>query len=304
MFVKSMILKPFIFVTLLNRDMFCYRAVQQIASTRINKEIKEAIAVAYEEMKRKLEDDPKQSKRSSTSSGSENEPFIVVHEENQFRVAVRSSAIGEDSEGASSAGQNETFLGLNNIEEVYDAVRLCWASLYAFQSVQYRKQHVQPIKNGMAVVIQAMVPAESAGVLFTRHPATGDPSKILITSNYGLGESVVSGNVEPDEIVIRRSYKDDKLKIIGIKLGRKDHSIKMASGTNDNTIVHQHNESERLKSSLSSDDALKLAEIGIVLEKMYGSARDIEWAIYKVCNYSFFFWFFHKKINFPFLFAH
>lgn len=105
-----------------------------------------------------------------------------------LRVAVRSSAIGEDSEDASSAGQNETFLGLHGLEEVLQAVQKCWASLYTYRSVEYRRQHVQPINAQMAVVVQAMVASDCAGVLFTKHPGNGDPSKVLITANYGLGE--------------------------------------------------------------------------------------------------------------------
>lgn len=105
-----------------------------------------------------------------------------------LRFAVRSSAIGEDSDDASSAGQNETYLGLTSLEAVLEAVKKCWASLYMYRSVEYRRQHIQPINTGMAVVVQQMVPSECAGVLFTKHPTIGDPSKILITANYGLGE--------------------------------------------------------------------------------------------------------------------
>lgn len=105
-----------------------------------------------------------------------------------IRMAVRSSAIGEDGEDASSAGQNETFLGVQDLDGIFGAIRKCWASLYTYRSVEYRRQHVQPIRTEMAVVVQTMVDSECAGVLFTKHPANGDPSKVLITANYGLGE--------------------------------------------------------------------------------------------------------------------
>lgn len=105
-----------------------------------------------------------------------------------FRVAVRSSAIGEDSVEASAAGQNDTFLGCHTTADVLAAVKYCWASLYSYQSVFYRKQNLQPICTQMAVVIQTMVPAECAGVLFTRHPVDNDAYKLLISANYGLGE--------------------------------------------------------------------------------------------------------------------
>lgn len=108
--------------------------------------------------------------------------------ETQLKLAVRSSAVGEDSAGASSAGQNETFLGLKSIEEVLHAIRKCWASLFTYQSVSYRQQNLQPINIEMAVVIQVMVPSDSAGVLFTNYPLNNDPNKVLITGNFGLGE--------------------------------------------------------------------------------------------------------------------
>lgn len=106
----------------------------------------------------------------------------------EFRLAVRSSAIGEDGEDASSAGQNITVLGLTTLADTLRSIQKCWASLYAYQSVEYRRQHVQPIAVQMAVVVQTMVPSDCAGVLFTKHPTSGDPSKIVITANYGLGE--------------------------------------------------------------------------------------------------------------------
>lgn len=105
-----------------------------------------------------------------------------------LRVAVRSSAIGEDSVETSVAGQNETLLGVRSFDEVLKSVQKCWASLFAYRSVVYRVQNAQPIKTEMAVVVQSMVSSESAGVLFTHHPVNNNPNKILISANYGLGE--------------------------------------------------------------------------------------------------------------------
>lgn len=105
-----------------------------------------------------------------------------------LKVAVRSSAIGEDGIDSSSAGQNETFLGVQKIEQVLTAIQKCWASLFTLQSVTYRIQNIQPINTKMSVVIQTMVAPDCAGVLFTQHPVSNDPSKLLITANYGLGE--------------------------------------------------------------------------------------------------------------------
>lgn len=105
-----------------------------------------------------------------------------------LKVAVRSSAIGEDGAESSSAGQNETFLGVQTIDQVLEAVQKCWASLFTVQSVTYRIQNIQPINTKMSVVVQKMVAPDCAGVLFTQHPVSNDPSKLLVTANYGLGE--------------------------------------------------------------------------------------------------------------------
>lgn len=105
-----------------------------------------------------------------------------------LKFAVRSSAVGEDGDDASSAGQNESYLGVNSLSNVLEAIKKCWASLYTVQSVEYRRHHLLPINSQMAVVVQLMVPADCAGVLFTIHPTNGNPSKMLITANYGLGE--------------------------------------------------------------------------------------------------------------------
>lgn len=105
-----------------------------------------------------------------------------------LKVAVRSSAIGEDGMESSSAGQNGSFLGVRNIDQVLVAIQKCWASLFTLQSVTYRIQNIQPVNTKMSVVIQTMVAPDCAGILFTQNPVTKDPSKLLITANYGLGE--------------------------------------------------------------------------------------------------------------------
>lgn len=124
---------------------------------------------------------------------------LAINSSGTSKFAVRSSAVGEDGVESSSAGQNETFLGLQCFDDILLAVQKCWASLFSIQSVTYRVQNVQPIRTAMAVVIQIMVPAESAGVLFTSHPSKKDPSKLLITANYGLGEVI---NIFFDEQII------------------------------------------------------------------------------------------------------
>lgn len=234
--------------------------------------------------------------------------IISNNQSTDLRFAVRSSAIGEDSDDASSAGQNETFLGLRNLTEVLESIKKCWSSLFTYQSVEYRRQHIQPIDAQMSVVVQVMVPSDCAGVLFTRHPASGDPSKIMITANYGLGETVVSGAVDPDTYIVYRKYKVNSFNILEKNIGSKKHYLHMpASGQgiegisfsscecvslNDesiylnfqgNNVVEQViSQTDQNKSCLSDEHILRLSAIGVFVEKLFGNARDIEWAVHKV----------------------
>ncbi|XP_046625841.1 uncharacterized protein LOC124307780 isoform X2 [Neodiprion virginianus] len=192
------------------------------------------------------------------------------------RFAVRSSAVGEDSEDTSAAGQNATFLGLKGVENIIKAVAKCWGSLYAYQSVEYRRQRGQPIKAEMGVCVQQMVNAETAGVMFTRHPTSGDPREILITANYGLGESVVSAMIEPDTVIVKRSL-NNALAVKDLKLGKKTHKVSMTS--DEGTVTEELKDSYHNELCISEETALKLSKLGIHLEALFGSARDIEWAV-------------------------
>ena len=123
------------------------------------------------------------------------------------RYAVRSSGMGEDSSVASFAGLHETELGVAP-EAVPDAVRRCWASLWSPAAVAYRQRRgLTHDGGGMAVVVQALVPADAAAVVFTRHPVTGRTDQIVVTGTRGLGEAMVSGTVTPDTWVIDRETR-------------------------------------------------------------------------------------------------
>ncbi|XP_053617727.1 rifampicin phosphotransferase-like [Plodia interpunctella] len=194
------------------------------------------------------------------------------------RFAVRSSAIGEDSETLSAAGQNETILGCVSDDDVLRGVQKCWGSMFAFTSAYYRRQNGQPCMCGGAVVIQALVSPLAAGVLFSRHPAAGDPSRLLITANYGLGESVVSGTVEPDTIIVKRHY-DGQLSIMKIELGSKTERITASDG--GGVTSQPVPETQRSVPCLSEREMLQLARLGVRLELLWGKGRDIEWAVAK-----------------------
>ncbi|XP_043247024.1 putative phosphoenolpyruvate synthase [Amphibalanus amphitrite] len=196
----------------------------------------------------------------------------------EMRFAVRSSALGEDGEELSSAGQNATVLGCRGRDQLRAGLAQCWGSLFAPHSVQYRRQHGQHIHPGMAVVVQQMVASEVSGVMFTRDPVTGDPSQISITASYGLGESVVSAKVDPDTITVSRSHTDE-LAVSGRQLGTKQVQTVMtaAGGTAEVPI----DSSAAAAGCLSDSAALRLARIGVQLESAFGGPRDVEWAISK-----------------------
>jgi len=119
---------------------------------------------------------------------------------NNTKFAVRSSASGEDSEEMSSAGQMTTYLGVKGFDGICSAVMKCWASQFSYIAVEYKRGYGQLINSPMAVVIQQMINCDAAGVMFTCDPISGDEREIIITANYGLGESVVSAMAEPDTI--------------------------------------------------------------------------------------------------------
>lgn len=130
----------------------------------------------------------------------------------------------------------------------------------------------------MSVVVQKMVAAEAAGVLFTRHPVNGDISVTIITANYGLGESVVSAKSEPDTFYIRRTISDE-LEFLGSKAGAKKTITVMNSEASIEEIDLP--ESKRSQLCLSEEACLKLARLGVIMEKYFGTARDIEFAVTK-----------------------
>ena len=128
--------------------------------------------------------------------------FRGVHQPTS--LAVRSSAVGEDGALSSFAGMHDTELGVTR-DEVVPAVRRCWASLWSERAIGYRKLRDLPLDGGaMAVVVQALVPASAAAVVFTRHPVTGRADQVLVNAVIGLGDSIVSGDVTPDMYVLEK----------------------------------------------------------------------------------------------------
>ncbi|KAG8242528.1 hypothetical protein J6590_063642 [Homalodisca vitripennis] len=191
--------------------------------------------------------------------------------------AVRSSSTTEDAADTSAAGQNATVLGCVGLDAVVAAVHKCWSSLYTYQSIQYRRQSGQQLDVSMAVVVQEMVEADSAGVMFTRHPVTADPAQLLITANYGLGETVVSGTVEPDTVVV--NTENSRLMVESVVKGSKTSRIVVSEtgGVQEEATTEDMSQSD----CLSEAEIVALARVGLTLEQLFGWPRDVEWAIHK-----------------------
>lgn len=133
--------------------------------------------------------------------------------------------MGEDSEEMSAAGQMITILGVSGEAEILSAIVQCWASQFALTAVNYKRQYGQAIDGEMAVVVQKMADAECAGVMFTCDPVTGNPGRVVINGNFGLGESVVSGCAEPDTFTLQKTATEDKLEIIEKIVSKNNESL-------------------------------------------------------------------------------
>ncbi|XP_045028647.1 putative phosphoenolpyruvate synthase [Daphnia magna] len=193
----------------------------------------------------------------------------------QRRFAVRSSAVGEDGDVLSSAGQNITVLGCQGFDSIKKGLQNCWASLLSYQSVEYRRQHGEPLIPGMGVVIQEMVDAEAAGVLFTVNPNDGDPGKMILTANYGLGESVVSASADPDTFYIKRTAAGE-LSVSSRMVGSKQSKIILSD---DGTREEKITEEDAVALCLTDDKVLEIGQLGVYLEKAFGGPRDLEFAV-------------------------
>ena len=189
-------------------------------------------------------------------------------------LAVRSSATTEDSEDASFAGLQDTYLWVVGAEPVLKFVRSCWASLYSVPSITYRRKHQMPEAGvAMAVVVQRMVNARTAGVMITRSPLTGDKSVIVIEATWGLGSALVSGEVTPDRFVIAKITGEISVREICDK--QVQHVPVEGGGVQDREMP----EELRRTACLSDAELGALREIGRKVERHYGRPQDIEWAI-------------------------
>jgi pyruvate, water dikinase len=187
-------------------------------------------------------------------------------------VAVRSSACAEDSEIASYAGQQETYLHVTGAGAVRERVRDCWASFFSERAIFYRRRKGSLDDLAMAVVVQRMVRADVAGVLFTCDPVHGRRDRMVVEAVIGLGEAAVSGAVTPDHYVLKR---DGTVKRAQVAVQPFAIEPAAGGGTCERALDPEEGGAQKV-----GEDALReLARIGADLEQRLGRAQDIEWAI-------------------------
>ncbi len=189
------------------------------------------------------------------------------------RVAVRSSGIGEDAEGTSFAGMNETFTNVAGTEQLLARIVDCWASLWHARSIFYRGDKDLTAEPAIAVVVQEMVPSERSGVMFTVDPSTGETDHIVIEAAFGQGEVVVSGLVEPDTYVVAK----DGPRLLHARVGTQ--SFKIVRGPDGEDERVDLDPAEGGRRVLSDEEVVEVARIGLAAEAHYGSPQDTEWAM-------------------------
>jgi pyruvate,water dikinase len=227
-----------------------------IEKTEMPKDIKEAVKAAYKQLNKRF-------KLKDTF------------------VAVRSSATAEDLPDASFAGQQETYLNVKGPDDLLDKVVKCWSSLFTPRAIFYRTEKgFAHEKVFISVGVQKMVNSRAAGVMFTINPVTGNKNEIVIEGNYGLGESVVSGAVNPDDFIVDKTA----MEIQERRIARK--TIQYLRDPETGKTVHLDvPEAKQKEVCVSDEEIMALAELAMRIEKHYGKPMDIEWAIDQDLSY-------------------
>ena len=192
-------------------------------------------------------------------------------------VAVRSSATAEDLPTASFAGQQDTYLWVEGADKVMEKIQNCWASLFTPRAISYRiKNNFPHEKVLISVGVQKMVNSKAAGVMFTLNPINGDISKVVIEGSWGLGETVVSGSVNPDKFTVDKVLLEINERTISTK------QIECFYDPDREEVVHAEVMPERqCECCLDDTEIKKLVTTAKTIESYYGCPQDIEWAIDK-----------------------
>ena len=188
-------------------------------------------------------------------------------------VAVRSSATAEDLPGISFAGQQETYLNVRGGDHVLQAVRRCWASLWTARALGYRARHgIRSEDVALAVVVQQLVAADVAGILFTANPLTGARDQIMINAAWGLGEAIVGGSVTPDTFIVNRQTGAVESQEIA---GKDVMTVCLPEGTREESVPAD----KRTQAALTAPMVAGVARLGAQIEQLFGLPVDVEWAM-------------------------
>ena len=199
----------------------------------------------------------------------------------QAAVAVRSSATAEDLPTASFAGQQESFLNVRGVEQLVEACRRCFASLFTDRAITYRRaQGFDPSEVALSIAVQQMVQSVSSGVMFTIDTETGFPDLIMISAAWGYGEYVVKGEVTPDQYTVYTPLLDraELHPILSRRVGTKTYKLMAGPSMEEPTQRAETTAQERSARVLSDEDVVALARIGARIAEHYGRPMDIEWA--------------------------
>jgi pyruvate, water dikinase len=200
--------------------------------------------------------------------------YAELGRDGRTAVAVRSSAIGEDSADATFAGQQETVLWVRGSAAVCEAVGTCWASLYSETAVAYRAQMSDGREPMMGVTVQRMVDADVAGVMFTCNPVSGDRSMVAINASWGLGVAVVAGEVTPDDYLVSKVTGE----LVRERIGSKE--IEHAPDPRGSGTVRREVPADRRSTGCLDAGAIeKLVEMARTIERHFGRPQDVEWAL-------------------------
>jgi pyruvate,water dikinase len=222
---------------------------EAVCATEIPDEVRTEIAAAYEGLARSVG-------------------------EEQPAVAVRSSAVGEDSGEATFAGQQETYLWVRGADGVCDAVRDCWASTFSAPAMTYRAKMAAGRAPEMGVTVQRMVDAAVSGVMFTCNPVSGDPSVVAIDASWGLGLGVVGGEVTPDEYLVSKVTGEVVRRTVNAK-----HIEYRADPSGRGTVCVPVDEERQSEACLDEAMLAALVDVARRVQKYFGSHQDVEWAL-------------------------
>ena len=189
-------------------------------------------------------------------------------------VAVRSSAVGEDSGEATFAGQQETYLWVRGADAVCDAVRDCWASTYSAPAMTYRARMAADRTPEMGVAVQLMVDASVSGVMFTCNPVSGDPSVVAVNASWGLGLGVVGGEVTPDEYLVSKVTGEVVRSTVSPK-----HLEYRPDDSGRGTVCVPVAEERQAEACLGEDDLAALVAVARRVQKHFGSHQDVEFVL-------------------------